>query len=311
MNSFLRVPCEVFVRKYLPEIRSLVIKRISKKYKMKQIDIARVVGVTQAAVSQYLSKETDGTLFDEETLKNIRTLADFLAEQKINAWEALQRICNICCSLKQNKKFCKNHIDLYAELGKMEYCTCPKSTLPKQGVFDKYSVLMKITNALNLLENSLTIFKLVPEVRMNLVMALPEAKTLEEVAGIPGRLTVVDNMVKYFAKPKFGVSKHLSKILLAFMECRKDMLACMNIRNTKRVRDAVKRAGLTLAEIGEDLPLEGREQALINKVKEIAGERSVDAVADPGAKYIEPIIYLFGFDAEDVVKKAISVANQL
>jgi predicted transcriptional regulator len=50
----LKPPCEAIVQEIMPVIRSLVAKELVKNYKMTEVEVARRMGITQAAVSQYI-----------------------------------------------------------------------------------------------------------------------------------------------------------------------------------------------------------------------------------------------------------------
>jgi predicted transcriptional regulator len=50
----LKPPCETVVQEIMPAIRSLVAKELVKNYKMTEVEVARRMGITQAAVSQYI-----------------------------------------------------------------------------------------------------------------------------------------------------------------------------------------------------------------------------------------------------------------
>ncbi len=307
----MRPPCEVFVKEILPELRTVVVQRLAREYNMKQVEIAQRIGITQAAVSQYLSRNERSSL-DIRTLELANSLADFIVSQRISAWEIMKRVCNICGDLRNRKTLCEAHVTLYSALKDLEHCICPEATPPKDIRPDKYDVLMKMTDAVYLLENSAFTYKLVPEVRMNIVMAVKGAEDIKDIAAVPGRLTVIRNKVKGLEKPRFGASKHLSRVILAYMKHRPEFAACINIRNTENIRKTIKKLGFKLAEIDEEkLSVENRERDLLREIEMVAAEQKVDAVADPGGRYIEPVIYLFGVDAEDVARKAIRIADKL
>ena len=56
--------------------------------------------------------------------------------------------------------------------------------------------------------------KLIPEVRTNIAGALPNAKTKSDVAGIDGRITIVNGMPKAAGDIKFGVAGHTARLIL-------------------------------------------------------------------------------------------------
>ena len=75
-------------------------------------------------------------------------------------------------------------------------------------------VLGNLTRAVKMLERSIPFVQLIPEVRTNLIYALPEAKLKEEVAGIEGRITVANEMPKASGFPCFGASSHMARFII-------------------------------------------------------------------------------------------------
>lgn len=53
----MKIPCEVVVRQILPTIRREVARDLVEEHGMSQADVARLFGVTDAAISQYLRRK--------------------------------------------------------------------------------------------------------------------------------------------------------------------------------------------------------------------------------------------------------------
>ncbi|MEM2145026.1 MAG: hypothetical protein QW279_06680 [Candidatus Jordarchaeaceae archaeon] len=96
-------PCEIMNKFYLPHIRAMIAKELSENYNCSQIKIAKWLGVTQAAVSQYLSSKR---AVNEKILKTAPTLIDSIkdiAAKLVNGEEKVnigKEICNLCNTLK-------------------------------------------------------------------------------------------------------------------------------------------------------------------------------------------------------------------
>jgi len=56
---------------------------------------------------------------------------------------------------------------------------------------ERYLVLENLRKAVDVLENSPNFAKLIPEIRTNIVMAIPGAKSISDVAAVEGRITAV------------------------------------------------------------------------------------------------------------------------
>lgn len=66
---------------------------------------------------------------------------------------------------------------------------------------------------------------LVPEVLMNLAMAIPYpyARTPLDVAAFPGRIGVYMGRLVFKGKPEFGASRHMARLVLAAMSINPDI----------------------------------------------------------------------------------------
>ena len=78
----------------------------------------------------------------------------------------------------------------------------------------KEIVLGNLVTAVNKLEKCRDFALIVPEVRVNLVYALPEAKNRHDVAAIDGRITAVNGLPHASGYPAFGASDHMARLII-------------------------------------------------------------------------------------------------
>ena len=91
--------CDTMVRNLLPPMRAEMVSRLVQKQGLSQSDAAKRLGVTRAAVSQYLSKKrgvSEGQISNElDSLIDRWALAVVTGESDIN-------LCDVCqCALKK------------------------------------------------------------------------------------------------------------------------------------------------------------------------------------------------------------------
>jgi predicted fused transcriptional regulator/phosphomethylpyrimidine kinase len=79
-------------------------------------------------------------------------------------------------------------------------------------------VLGNLVTAVHMLENCPEFTSLIPEVRVNLAYALPNAKITEDVAAVEGRITAVHGHPSAAGMPAWGASDHLA---IAFATTRR------------------------------------------------------------------------------------------
>jgi len=108
----MKTPCELVVGKILPSLRASVVKELSGKYHMKQSDIAKKLGITQASVSQYLSSSRAGSAKVTETFPKIKTYADDIAKRIVKGedrYEWYSVLCTACKDIRSDEEFCEMH----------------------------------------------------------------------------------------------------------------------------------------------------------------------------------------------------------
>ncbi|MEM1542017.1 MAG: bifunctional hydroxymethylpyrimidine kinase/phosphomethylpyrimidine kinase [Ignisphaera sp.] len=186
---------------------------------------------------------------------------------------------------------------------------------------ERYKVLEDLKKAIDILEaNSNIVVPLIPEVGMNIAVSLPKpyARSLNDVAAIPGRIVRAGNKIKVVSSPEFGASKHMARAILKAIEYNENVRAVANIKFSEKIIEIARELGFTVAfydrskeppEIksieGGSIPW-GIEQAikmLNNKVPDIVYHRG-----DWGK---EPMINIFGRTATEVVEKMLILAEKL
>jgi predicted transcriptional regulator len=108
----MKTPCELVVGKILPALRASVVRELSGKYHMKQSEIAKKLGITQASVSQYLSSARAGGTKMIEAFPKIQTYADDIARRIVSGedkydWYGV--LCIACKDIRTDEEFCKMH----------------------------------------------------------------------------------------------------------------------------------------------------------------------------------------------------------
>jgi len=108
----MKTPCELVVGKILPTLRASVVKELSGKYHMKQSDIAKKLGITQASVSQYLSATRAGGTKVTESFPKIKIYANEIANRIVageNKYEWYGVLCKACQDIRSDDEFCRMH----------------------------------------------------------------------------------------------------------------------------------------------------------------------------------------------------------
>lgn len=123
----MRPPCEVVVKEVLPAIRALLVKELVERHHLSQVEVARKLGITQPAVSQYLrtlrGAGREGALL-KTIKKHVRGLADDIARGKLKRKQVIEHYCLICRSMGQRELICLLHMRAAPYLRKEECRIC-------------------------------------------------------------------------------------------------------------------------------------------------------------------------------------------
>ena len=173
----------------------------------------------------------------------------------------------------------------------------------------------KVERAVEILEKSSEFAALVPEVRSNIVMAIESAKRIEEVVGIPGRITTVNGKAKAFMEPNFMSSSHMARLVISMMKHDPTKKSALNIKYEPRLIEICKKLGLKVASYDRaNEPEEVRkvEGGTIPWGVETAIEEAgtvPDVIYHMGAWGKEPMICLVGSDPIEVAEIAVCIGK--
>lgn len=112
----MRPPCEVVVRYVLPAIRSLLAKELIEKHNLSQVETARKLGTTQAAISHYrYSKRGRASARQLEEIERIQNFASEMAEaivdENLSQDDVVLKLCRLCEALRMQDAICDIHRD--------------------------------------------------------------------------------------------------------------------------------------------------------------------------------------------------------
>jgi len=266
-------PCFAVMGKVLQDLRIKVTHHLVKDG-VSQTDIAGVLHVSQAMISKYLSQDPPelGEDFEEVAEELARMIVQEKDEQEITLY-----LCQTCFRWREGGRTCDRH--------GLKGCTVCTQLRSPRIMDEKQQVIEKITDALLILQTDPSIIRVMPEVRMNVAMALEKCTTPMDVAAVPGRLIPVHGTVTAVSHPEFGASHHLASILIS-----SGKKAVVNIRYSEAIREAIRRSNLTISS---------------------SPEKPADVLVDRGGFGIEPCAYVFGHDAVDAALRVQKIAELL
>lgn len=157
--------------------------------------------------------------------------------------------------------------------------------------------------------------ELIPEVRSNLVMARENAATVDDVVGVPGRITTVNGRVKAFTQPDWGASSHMARLVLEVKKHDPNLRSAINLCYHPDILEICKKLGLLVSYYKrEEEPEELRKQE--GKTVSWGVEQAIERIGEvPDVIYHtgdlgkEPIIALVGRNPVEVAEMAVLLAE--
>ncbi|MEM1552424.1 MAG: transcriptional regulator [Candidatus Bathyarchaeia archaeon] len=125
----MKPPCVIVVKYLLPAIRVLVTKELIEKHNMRKIEASEKMELTPAAITQYFKGERGATLANEiaqsdDVMKMISKLAETLAKEGATPESIIERLCEICATIRYGKVICKLHQEDLPTLKECKCATC-------------------------------------------------------------------------------------------------------------------------------------------------------------------------------------------
>ncbi|MBP2030134.1 putative transcriptional regulator [Methanohalophilus levihalophilus] len=104
----MRPTCEIMVQRVLPAIRAEVARTMMIEFGCTQQRVAEVLGLSRAAVSQYVSEKRGADVgFSVETLAQIQIFAEELLED-LTPREKVAKMCEVCKQVQKSGWLYKN-----------------------------------------------------------------------------------------------------------------------------------------------------------------------------------------------------------
>ena len=120
-------PCELAVKCVLPVVRAMLAKELTTEYRFKQTEAAKLLRVSQPAISLYRRRIRGKAINpeeDEDIAKQVRKMAAALAKDKLSRRELIPRYCEICKTIRAKGLLCELHrtLDPTINTEKCELC---------------------------------------------------------------------------------------------------------------------------------------------------------------------------------------------
>ncbi len=103
-------PCEVAVKSVIPAIRAYIAKQLIQTYKMKQTDVAELLGITQTAVSKYVGNVRGQALRidqEDEIQSMMNKIASRIADRQTSGPQLTLEFSAVYRAVRRNGQMCE------------------------------------------------------------------------------------------------------------------------------------------------------------------------------------------------------------
>ncbi|QLG63675.1 thiamine-phosphate synthase family protein [Halorarum salinum] len=293
------LPSEIVVERLLPTVRAMLAARLRERG-LTQQEIADHLGVTQAAVSKYVSGRAT---VEERFRENPRTaatadrIADGLASGSMDGYDALAELLELIREFEDRGPICELHEAEMPALRGLGCDLCVRGVDAE--VEEERDALASVREATRILATAPGMAGYVPNVGTNAGTALPDAADPTGVAAVPGRIYAVDGRVEVPANPEFGASRHVATAILAANDADPAVRGAVNVATREDLLAAARGLGVDPLEFDADYDDRGE------RLRGLFRDRGVPPVVyHRGAFGIEPITYVFGETAAEAAELA-------
>ena len=308
----MRPPCELVQKEYLPNLRANLAKRLHESGQS-QIEIARRMNITQAAVSKYLSQGSKKGSLQKDVAILAEKLTSMILSDTAQQDMMVKEICRTCMYLRIGSTICKMHRESVSALGDVKCQICTDLLAGEEREFTGRGVTLRdLQDALAQISNASQFARLIPQVRANLVACGTDSRTYMDVAGVPGRITLVNGRAVALTSPQFGASRHTANLLLWARSNWPPIQACLGISGTEEIVAAAEDSGFKMIRLS--MPASNHEAISNAAQKFIKGLKKTlqfVAIHVPGGIGVEPILYLFGPSAMALANESIALSMKL
>ncbi len=133
------LPAEIESKTLIPALRAILAKKLAVDHKIREDEISKMLGVTQAAVSNYI-RGTRGDpalieklLAEEQVTKMLNDLSDDLASDMAYTPSSLSKFIGLCNYIKSSLLICEIHHKLESEIDEQICKECENMLLKGPG----------------------------------------------------------------------------------------------------------------------------------------------------------------------------------
>jgi len=135
----LLLPAEIESKTLIPALRAILAKKLAEEHKIREDEISKMLGVTQAAISNYIRgtrgdpKLIQKLITDEQVSQLLNELSDRLASDMAYTPSSLAKFISLCNYIKSSLLICEIHHNLESNIDEAICKECENMLLKGPG----------------------------------------------------------------------------------------------------------------------------------------------------------------------------------
>jgi hydrogenase maturation factor/predicted fused transcriptional regulator/phosphomethylpyrimidine kinase len=153
------------------------------------------------------------------------------------------------------------------------------------------------------------IHRLIPEIGANIAYAAPTCKTLQEIAGIPGRIIRVKEQSVAMGKVEMGASTYMGSSLLTVRRYFPKSRCIMNLRNNETILRTCHQAGYEMAKMPVPKGYRQSDEDFHHDLEQVLQncQDLPDIIEIPDRLNLEKLILVLGTSLEELAGKVLQM----
>ena len=133
------LPAEIESKTLIPALRAILAKKLAEEHKIREDEISKMLGVTQAAISNYIRgtrgdpKLIQKLVADEQVAQMIKELSERLASDLAYTPSSLAKFISLCNYIKSSLLICEIHHNLESNIDEAICKECENMLLKGPG----------------------------------------------------------------------------------------------------------------------------------------------------------------------------------
>lgn len=133
------LPAEIESKTLIPALRAILAKKLAEEHQVREDEISKMLGVTQAAISNYIRgtrgdpKLIQKLLEDKQVSQLINDLSDILSSDMAYTPSSLAKFISLCNYIKSSLLICEIHHNLESNIDEAICKECENMLLKGPG----------------------------------------------------------------------------------------------------------------------------------------------------------------------------------